>query len=51
MMYNNKLVAAIKSNGKVLREFGEEVYIPFGSEYSILIKNLHSVRGEFGRAG
>ena len=43
-MYNNKLVAAIKSNGKVLREFGEEVYIPFGSEYSILIKNLHSVR-------
>lgn len=44
MMYNNKLVAAIKSKGKILREFGDTVYIPFGSEYSILIKNLHTVR-------
>jgi len=43
-MYNNKLAVAIKSNGKVLREFGEEVYVPFGSEYTILIKNLNSVR-------
>jgi hypothetical protein len=44
MMYNQKLVAAIKTNGKPLREFGEEVFIPFGSEYSILIKNLNAVR-------
>lgn len=44
MMYNNKLAVAIKSNGKVLREFGENVYVPFGSEYTILIKNLNSVR-------
>jgi len=44
MMYNNKLAVAIKSNGKVLREFGESVYVPFGTEYSILIKNLNSVR-------
>ena len=43
-MYNNKLAVAIKSNGKVLREFGENVYVPFGSEYSILVKNLNSVR-------
>lgn len=43
-MYNNKLAVALKSNGKVLREFGETVYVPFGSEYSILIKNLNSVR-------
>ena len=43
-MYNNKLAVALKSNGKVLREFGEEVYVPFGSEYSIFIKNLNSVR-------
>ena len=44
MMYNNKLAVALKSNGKVLREFGETVYVPFGSEYSVLIKNLNSVR-------
>ena len=44
MMYNNKLAVALKSAGKVLREFGETVYVPFGSEYSVLIKNLNSVR-------
>lgn len=44
MMYNEKLAAAIKVNGKVLREFKDTVYIPFGSEYSILVKNLNTVR-------
>lgn len=44
MMYNNKLVASIKANGKVLREFKDTVYIPFGSEYSILLKNLNTVK-------
>lgn len=43
-MYKNKLAVALKSSGKVLREFGETVYVPFGSEYTILIKNLNSVR-------
>ena len=43
-MYNQKLVASIKANGKVLREFKDTVYIPFGSEYSFLIKNLNTVR-------
>ena len=43
-MYNNKLAAAIKVNGKVLREFKDTAYVPFGSEYTILIKNLNSVR-------
>ena len=43
-MYGNKLAAAIKVNGKVLREFGDTVYIPFGSEYSILVKNLNTKR-------
>jgi hypothetical protein len=43
-MYKNKLAIALKSAGKVLREFGDEVYVPFGSEYSIFIKNLNSVR-------
>jgi hypothetical protein len=44
MMYGNKLAAAIKVNGKVLREFKDTVYIPFGSEYSILVKNLNTTR-------
>lgn len=44
MMYNSKLVASIKTNGKILREFKDTVYIPFGSEYSILLKNLNTVR-------
>ena len=43
-MYNQKLVASIKANGKVLREFKDTVYIPFGSEYSFLIKNLNTTR-------
>lgn len=43
-MYQSKLVASLKANGKVLREFKDTVYIPFGSEYSFLIKNLNTVR-------
>ena len=44
MMYQSKLVASLKANGKILREFKDTVYIPFGSEYSFLIKNLHTQR-------
>jgi hypothetical protein len=44
MMYNQKLVASIRANGKILREFKDTVYIPFGSEYSIVLKNLNTVR-------
>lgn len=44
MMYNNKFVIAIKVGGRILREIGDSVYIPFGSEYSILAKNLHTER-------
>lgn len=44
MMYNNKIVAAIKVNGKILREHGDTVYVPFGSEYQIALKNLNSTR-------
>lgn len=42
MVYREKLVACIKCNGKILRDYHEGVYLPFGSEYSILLKNLHS---------
>lgn len=43
-MYSQKLAAAIKVNGRVLREHKDTVYIGFGSEYTILIKNLNTVR-------
>lgn len=45
-MHQNKLVFAVKSNGKVLREHGDTVYIPFSSEYTLYIKNLNSVRAQ-----
>ena len=43
-MYGNKLAAAIKVGNKVLREFKDTVYIPFGSEYAVTLKNLHTTR-------
>ena len=46
-MYHNQVVAVVKAGGKVLRESGNIVTIPFGSEYSVLIKNLKSVRIQF----
>lgn len=44
MTYNNKFVATVKSDGKVLREDNGTVYLPFNSDYSILLKNLNSQR-------
>ena len=44
MMYAHKFAVAIKNNGKVLRERGDSVALPFGSEYSIFLKNMNSVR-------
>ena len=44
MMYNQKLATAIKVNGKILREFKDTVYVPYNSEYTILLKNLNTVR-------
>jgi hypothetical protein len=44
MMMNQKLVASIRANGKILREFKDTVYIPYNSEYSIVLKNLNTVR-------
>jgi len=43
MMYNSKLICVIKVNGKILREQGDVVYIPFGSEYEISMKNINNV--------
>ena len=44
MMYQEKLVTAIRVAGKILREDGDTVHLPFGCEYSLLIKNKNSVR-------
>ena len=43
-MYSNKLAVAIKANGKVLREFEDQVFLPFQTQYNIFIKNKNSVR-------
>ena len=42
MMYSNNFVVVIKYNGKVLRENDSVVRLPFGSDYSILLKNKDS---------
>lgn len=46
-MYKEKLVVAIKYNGKILRENKDMVMIPFGSEFSVLVKNLNNRRVKF----
>jgi hypothetical protein len=46
-MYAEKLAVAIKSNGKILRETKDLVHLPFGSEFSVLVKNLNSRRVKF----
>lgn len=44
MVYLSNFVATIKVGGKILRENQNTVAVPFGSEYSIYVKNLNSVR-------
>lgn len=46
-MYSNKIALAIKSNGKVLRETKDLVHLPYGSEFSVLVKNLDNKRLKF----
>jgi len=38
-MFRNNMIVSIKSNSKFLKEDGEYVRLPFGSEYSIYMKN------------
>lgn len=42
MMYKNSMVCCLKNNGKILREKDDNVFLPFGSEYSIYFKNLEA---------
>lgn len=44
MMYANKMAVAIKTNGRVLREHKDTVFVKFGSEYSVYMKNLNTTR-------
>jgi hypothetical protein len=50
MTFQNNFVAVIKTDGKILKEdrrsFAPVVYLPFGSEYSIKLKNLHSRKAQ-----
>lgn len=43
-MYSNKLAFAIKNSGNILREDKDVVKLPFGSEYSLFIKNMNTKR-------
>lgn len=41
-MYKDNFIVAVKSEGNILRERGSVVSLPFGSEYSLLLKNMNS---------
>jgi hypothetical protein len=47
MMYKSNVACCIKVGGKVLREQGDVVHLPFGSEYSVFVRNMNSVRAQF----
>jgi hypothetical protein len=48
MTYRKDFVVAVRSGGRVLAEVGNDptVHLPFGSEYSIVLKNLHGTRAQ-----
>jgi hypothetical protein len=43
-MFANNVAACVKVAGKVLKEKNETFFLPFGSEYSVYLKNLNAVR-------
>ena len=45
-MYTSSFASAIKVNGKVLREDKDIVMLPYGTEYTILLKNLNNKRAQ-----
>ena len=44
MTYQDKFVAEVKVSGRILRVKDGAVYLPFGSEYTLYLKNLNSRR-------
>ena len=47
-MYQNKLVATLKSKGQILREENGCFKLPFGSEYTVFLKNMESRKAVVG---
>jgi len=43
-MYKNNFVVTIKNKGNFLREYEDQVLLPFDNEYSLWFKNLNSLR-------
>jgi hypothetical protein len=48
MTHRNNFVAVVKCRGAILREHDGTVSLPFGSEYSILLKNLDDRKASVG---
>ena len=48
MVYSDKFVVSVVCSGDIVREIrqngGDTVYLPFGSDYSLRFKNLHTQR-------
>ena len=42
MTYKDQFVVEVKTDGQILRVRDGAVYLPYGCEYSILLKNLNS---------
>lgn len=42
MVYKDNFIVVVKHNGRIMREINGSVKLPFGSEYSILLKNKDS---------
>ena len=40
MVYRKDFIVVLKHNGRILREIDDTITLPFGSEYSIILKNL-----------
>lgn len=45
-MHSQNTIVAVKVNGRVLRETGDTVTLPFQSEFALFVKNLNSVRAQ-----
>jgi len=46
MTYKDMFVVEVKHNGRIMRVKDDFVALPFGSEYSLLLKNLNTRRAE-----
>ena len=42
MMFKDKCIVVVKNSGKIMREHDDQIFLPFGSEYSLAFKNLES---------